>query len=198
MSSEKDVAALDGYVCSSFGGNAAARLKIAEGEGCKANRKGGARKKLTKSDIIFFSGHHFARYDAPLEFDSIDLKEIKFHAPRVRLLMISSCAGLRRNAATRFRAKFPNAYVFGWLAGAPLTQKKMMSKFITGLDARVDIHTEAGMKDLVAKWRAYIESLVSSKGSVSPWGLGYFTPAGERSYYVTKNGTWQWVTNSIK
>ncbi len=102
----------EGYVCSAFGVQAVNRLRVAEAKSCQIQR-GRARQKLTDSDILFFSGHHYARYSDPLKFDAIDLKEWRFVSKRVKLLMVSSCSALHPNAVDRFRRKFPNAYIFG-------------------------------------------------------------------------------------
>jgi hypothetical protein len=188
---------MSAYVCSSFGGQAAERLKAAEDHGlCMANQ-GATRKKLTESDIIFFSGHHYARYDQPLTFDAIDLNIIRFNAPQTRLLMISSCAGLRVNALHGFRRKFPNAYIFGWLDASPLNQKGMMTTFIESVDSKLDIRTPDGMQELIKKWRAYVESLATNKESIKPHGLGYATPDGKVTYYFNnkKKKVWEWKTS---
>ena len=97
---------LSGYVCTSFGGQAATRLGAAEAQGCAAN-PGDTSKKLSQSDIIFFSGHHYARYGAPLEFDAIDLRHKRFTPSRARLLMISSCAGCVRTRCTASAGSSP-------------------------------------------------------------------------------------------
>ena len=194
MPEETNSAPFAGYKCSVFGPAAKAKLLAAEAKGC-VKTEGGARKKLTESDIIFFGGHHYARYDLPLLFDSIDLNEFKLNSPKVKLLLISSCAGLRKNARDGFRRKFPNAYIFGWMFGSPLNQKGLMQKFIGSIDTRIDITRTEDMAKLIQRWRNFIESQVHDKSSVQPYGLGYATPQGEVSYYVRGKGmSWKWVT----
>lgn len=173
---------LGGYVCSAFGGQANKRLDVAESRGCTKNT-GNRRAKLNDSDILFFSGHHYARYDEPMHFDAIDLRKQRVIAPRVRLIMVSSCAGLRSNSLRNFRKRFPSAYIFGWLSSSPLDQKGLMRRFLTEQADTVDISTSAGISSLVKKWKAFVEGLPSGKGEVSRWGLGYATPHGKREWY---------------
>ncbi len=68
--------------------------------------RGGQR--VVGSDIIMLSGHHYSGCGSPLDFDAVPLDEMRFVAPRVRLLMMTSCSGLRQNAIQAFRRKFPS------------------------------------------------------------------------------------------
>jgi hypothetical protein len=189
---------LDGYVCSSFGGAASQRLKTAESKGCMRSNGQNRRTRLTESDILFISGHHYAgaAFNEPLHFDAIDMREMKFISHRVRLIMVSSCNGLRVNALHNFRKRFPSAYIFGWVSPSPLVQSGLMKKFIASLDSTVYIASESGMKSLITKWREYIEKAAEDKSSVAPRGLGYAAPNGKVSYYAPRKGKWQWITRS--
>lgn len=173
---------LDGYVCSHFGGQAAERLKVAEERGCLPER-GRTRSRLKESDILFISGHHYAGYDRPMDFDAIDLRKFRSVAARVRLIMVSSCKGLKNNSLRNFRRKFPNAYIFGWLFSSPLNQGGLMRNFIGERSGYVEITTSAGMERLVGQWKTFIETLPKGKGAVRSSGLGYATPNGKMEWW---------------
>lgn len=185
---------LSGYKCSSFGGAAKAKLRAAEAMGC-VKAKGGKKQKLKSSDIVFFGGHHYARYDLPLVFDSMDLNEYKLDGGKVKLLLISSCAGLRKNARNGFKRKFPNAYIFGWIFSAPLDQKGIWPDFVGSITGPLDLTRQEDMNKLINKWKLFVEQKVQRKYAVVPRGLGYSTPQGAVSYYTRTKGTlWKWVT----
>lgn len=189
---------LSGYQCSAFGGRARAKLRAAEAKGC-VKTKGGTRKKLVESDIVFFGGHHYARLGWPLEFDAIDLNNFSLRGTKVKLLLISSCAGLRKNARAGFRRKFPNAYIFGWIFSAPLNQKGIWPSFIGSINSRIDLSRKEDMTSLIQKWRLFVENQAKEKGSVRPYGLGYAAPSGEVTYYIRSKGkSWRWVTKGNK
>jgi hypothetical protein len=196
MSNETGNEPFRGYKCSAFGPAANARLKAAELKGCHTTT-GTIRKRLTNSDIIFFAGHHYAGpdYNRPLEFDYINLNDYKLFATRVKLILISSCSGLRRNALNRFRRKFPNAHIFGWISSAPLNQKGIMTKFIQSMDTQLDLSRSEDVAMLIQKWRIFIESQVNDRLSVQPYGMGYATPEGKVFFYTKLKGRlWEWRT----
>ncbi len=184
---------LKGYVCSTFGPKAGQRLELVETKGC-APASGRRRRRVIGSDIISISGHHYARIGMPLDFDAIPLDEMRFVAPRVRLLMISSCAALRHNAIQGFRRKFPNAYVFGWLGSAPDDQNKLMQRFLQSITHAVDLESDDSMSKLIGKWRKFIESERTRAEGVRPYGLGYATPKGEVTFFIRRRGEWKWIT----
>lgn len=187
---------LSDYKCTAFGPAAKARLKAAELKGCETTT-GTIRKRLTNSDIIFFAGHHYAGpdYNRPLEFDYINLNDYKLFATQVKLLLISSCSGLRKNALDRFRKKLPNAHIFGWISGAPLNQKGIMTKFIQSMDTHLDLSRSEDVVILIQKWRSFIESQVNDRSSVQPYGMGYATPTGKVSFFIRgKSRLWEWKT----
>lgn len=180
-----------GYSCSSFGKQAANRLKSAA---CKP-QTGNIRKRLSESDILFFSGHHYGSpvYDEPLKFEALDLRKWKIKSKMVKLIMASSCTVLVPGAVTKFRRKFPKAYIFGWLSGAPLNQKNMMSKFIASVDVKIDLSSPEGMEQLIQRWRAHIEG---TKFDREGRKIGYATPMGTVVYYRYhfRSKKWGWVT----
>ena len=91
----------------------------------------------------------------------------------------------------------PNAYLFGWIDGAPKNQKGLMTKFIGSIDSQMDITRSEDMAKLIQKWRLFIESQVNDKSSIQPYGLGYATPKGEVSFYIRGKGMlWVWVNKS--
>jgi hypothetical protein len=188
-------APLNGYVCSAFGPKAATRLELAETKGCE-RAAGRRRQRVVGSDIIMISGHHHAGEGLPLDFDAVPLDEMRFVAPRVRLLMISSCSALRQNAIHAFRRKFPNAYIFGWLGGAPDDQNKLMQRFLGSVTQDVDLGSDGSMHQLVETWRAFVEAERGKAQGIRQRGLGYATPQGEVTYYTrTQRGReWKWVT----
>jgi len=173
---------LDGYVCSSFGSQAHERLKVAENRACASN-PGKRMDKLLESDILFLSGHHYAGFNEPMHFDAIDLREYRIVAPRVRLIMVSSCRGLQRNSLMNFRKKFPNAYILGWLGPSPLNQRGLMRKFLGSIGEYVDISSSAGMDRVITAWKSFVENLPTGAGEVRVWGLGYATPGGKTEWW---------------
>lgn len=190
--SKRPLAGLRG---TAFGAAARKRLETAESAGLERLGGRGTRRRLEGADIIFFSGHHFARYGSPGEFEAIDLRDIRFSAARARLLMVSSCAALASNSVPFFRRRFPNATIFGWITGSPLKQRGLMRKFIEQLGFEVDVNTDDGIDMLIAHWRTYIERVAKDpKAGVIPQGLGYVTPTGKVTYYLRRNGAWSWRT----
>jgi hypothetical protein len=185
---------LAGFVGTAFGGEARKRLAVAETEGLERHPGRRAKERLGGSDLIFFSGHHYARYGSPGEFDAIDLRSRRFKSEKARLLMVSSCAALSANSISFFRKRFPNATIFGWLGGSPLEQKGLMRDFITRLPGDVDVTSDAGIKELVRMWREFVERTATEKSSVSPYGLGYAAPDGKVTYYIRRKTVWGWET----
>jgi hypothetical protein len=176
---------LDGYLCASFGGAAKDRLDVAEARACAKN-PGRRIDKLKESDILFLSGHHYAGYDEPMNFDAIDLRKYRFVAPRVRLIMVSSCNGLRPNSLRNFRKKFPNAYILGWRSKSPLEQHGLMRKFIETFVEPVELSTAAGVNRVIRNWKGYVENLPRGSGKVGVYGLGYATPDGKNEWWDGK------------
>jgi hypothetical protein len=186
---------LNGYVCSAFGPKEVQRLKLAETMGCEQAGGRGKRRRVVGSDIIMISGHHYAVKGRPLDFSAIPLDKMRFVAPRVRLLMITSCSALRQNAIQAFRRKFPNAYIFGWLSSSPDDQNKLMQRFLRTVTHDVDLGNADSMDRLIRTWRTFVEAELSTAQGMRPWGLGYATPQGEVTYYIRRRGgEWKWVT----
>jgi hypothetical protein len=182
-----------GYVGTSKGIEAGKRLKEGEKLGLVKSGAKTWKKKFLGSDVIFFSGHHFARYGGPGEFEGLDVSKISFVSPRVRLIMISSCAGLRSNALNLWAKRFPNAYILGWRFASPLGQKGMMRKFLEKLPDDLILEKESDIKKILGAWKIYIEDLSKDPKGVQPYGLGYATPDGTVTYYVKIKGKWKWI-----
>ncbi len=182
-----------GYVGTAFGAQARKRLDVAKGRGLSRSQEKRLKKRLIGSDVVFFSGHHFARYGSPGEFEAVDLRNVRFVSTRSKLLLISSCAGIASNSVALFRRKFPNAYILGWRFGSPLNQKGIMREFVARLPEDLSLEGESAIEEIVRDWRAYVESLAVHQTSVKPAGLGYATPDGIVTYYVKRRGEWQWI-----
>ncbi|MBN1138226.1 MAG: DUF4157 domain-containing protein [Anaerolineae bacterium] len=185
---------LAGYVGTAFGGQARKRQRVAEEEGLVPTREKRTKKRLTGTDVVFFSGHHYARLGDPGEFDAIDLRKVRFTSTHAKLLMISSCAGLDSGSLRILRRKFPNAYILAWRFGSPLNQKGLMRKFLERLPEDLVLEDPASIQEILQQWREYVESLASDPKTVSPNGLGYATPDGTVTFYAKRKGGWIWVT----
>lgn len=186
---------LAGYTGTSYQYQAGRRLVKAQQLGLRKSGEKTLKRRFLGSDVVFFSGHHFAGYGSPGKFEGLDLRDLVFVAPRVKLIMISSCNGLAPNARKLWKKRFPNAYILGWRWGGPLAQKDMMSRFLDKLPADLDLEDARSLANLIALWRQYTEALSQKGGLIAPLGLGYSTPDGTVAYYVrSKKGGWQWTT----
>ncbi|MCU0637213.1 MAG: DUF4157 domain-containing protein [Methanothrix sp.] len=150
-------------------------------------------KKFLSSDVIFLSGHHYARYGSPGEFEDVNLQELKFVSKNVKLIIISSCAGLSPNTLRLWKNRFPNAYILGWRSGSPENQRGLIREFLQRLPKDLILERKEDMDIIINEWKAYIENLAKTSGAIRPYGLGYATPEGSINWYTQSNGKWFWA-----
>jgi RHS repeat-associated protein len=202
---ERSKKPLAGYVGSRWG--ARPRMQRAKELGMEEAQGRSLKRRFIRSDIVFFQGHHHARFGSPGYFTfehsraTLNVSEMRFRASRVKLVMISSCRGIAPNALQVFRPRFPNAYILGWLSGSPFEQNQMMTKFLEKLPDDLVLEKESDIKYVVNEWQKFVENykregvkLTSREGEpTEPFGVGFSTPSGEVTYYTKdKSGRWRW------
>ena len=98
-------------------------------------------KKFSQADIVFFSGHQYAQYQAPGVFTSddseeyADLRKMKKSHGNVKVVVSTSCATICKEAAAVILSKFPNALVLGYKRSAPHDGEAVSAQFSKALAA---------------------------------------------------------------
>jgi len=163
------------------------------GQTTPTNRR--ATQSFGNSDIIFFSGHQYARYDMPGYFTddgsnkTFNLKAVARGQEKVKLVVSTSCATLLRDIARLYMEKFPNALVLGYRGRTPANGSVVANAFVENLSTKglVDLTSPSDLEKVKNSWK---DITTSHPGKDSEPGALY-----QRKVEVFVRG--EWITYQI-
>lgn len=160
-----------------------------------------AEKSFSDSDMLVFSGHQFARYQAPGAFSndpmdqSMDLRYLKGKSfTKVKLIVSTGCATICKEAAELFTSLFPDALFLGYRDTAPGNGRTLSKKFRQRLEKigqPMFLEESSDLDKIKLEWKVLVQSMhPGNDGKKRQPGWIY---KGKGQFWDGKH--WQDITN---